>query len=70
MPRSIVAYVSLHRCLAGWVRPGHSRLRWVGTAACFVAVTAFVSIFEPKLTDVLDIISSVFATLQVWRGRR
>ncbi len=47
------------------VQPGRTRLRWVCQAAFFVTVTALISIVEPSLADVLDIISSLFATIQV-----
>jgi len=47
------------------VAKGHSNTRFVLEAVVFVCITATVSIMMPSLTDVLDNISSLFATLQV-----
>lgn len=40
-------------------------LRWASEALLFVVVTGSVSTLEPRLTDILDVISTLFATLQV-----
>ena len=47
------------------VSPTRTRTRWLLEALFYVAVTAAVSITEPKLTDILDVISTLFATVQV-----
>jgi amino acid permease len=47
------------------VSRARSRVRWVVEALAFVVITASVSITEPRLTDILDVISTLFASLQV-----
>ena len=39
--------------------------RWVLEAVAYVSITAVISITEPDLTTILDVISTLFATLQV-----
>lgn len=53
-------------CPRRYVPEGESAVRFYSETVFFVVVTALVSIVLPELSDVIGIIGSTFATLQVF----